>query len=208
MLKTVLWFLFLFSYLLSFSQTKQDYEIYRLVIQDQSRGWKQDTIPNIVLTDKLVDIDRELFEDIATDMESALALTTRWDENGKYLDSLICCDTIFKQAISHFARQVYEPVSLVGNSLGFTHSVIVIDSEIIHKMDREKNPDKAWKTFRKKYPDRVGFFQLSKVSYFGKYAFVHLIVSLNPLNGAGKIVILEKDGGKWKVSGHLVLWLN
>ncbi|SBW02181.1 hypothetical protein KL86DYS1_30214 [uncultured Dysgonomonas sp.] len=172
--------------------------------------WKQDTISHIVLTDKLVEglSDKELFDDIAADMVSALALSTQWDEDGKYLDSLICCDMTFQEAMLRFTRQVYEPVSLEGDSLGFSPSVTIVKSQDICKMFRKGNPDKAYRTFLKKYPGRAGFFQLSKVSYFSKYALVHFIIYINPLNGAGKIVILDKDSGEWKVLGHLILWLN
>jgi len=199
---------FLFTGLLSFSQTKQDYEIYQLIIQNQLDKWKQDITPRIVVTDKLVDVDRQLFDDIAANMQQALALATQSNENSKYLNHLICCDTTFQHAIRVFTQQIYEPINIITNNLGFSPPVTIAKSQDIHKMFRKGNTDKVWKKFYKKYPDSLGFFQLSKVSYFDKFALVYIATSSNPLSEKGEIVILESDKNKWMITGHLVLWLN
>jgi hypothetical protein len=67
-----------------------------------------------------------------------------------------------------------------------------------------------WPAFSKEYPRSFGFWRLSPVGYNtrGTEALVYLEHNCGGLCGAGGLVVLKKESGRWVVKNSLMLWIS
>jgi hypothetical protein len=67
-----------------------------------------------------------------------------------------------------------------------------------------------WKAFYKEYPNSQGVMTLSNVGFDAemKRAFVYVANTRGGLNGVGLYVVLEKQGGVWKVKEKATGWMS
>jgi hypothetical protein len=78
------------------------------------------------------------------------------------------------------------------------------------KADEEifKQPD-GWKAFYDKYPGSVGYVSLSRVGFSMEMnqAVVYVAHWCGGLCGKGKLVLLQKQNGVWKITKEMLLWI-
>jgi hypothetical protein len=70
--------------------------------------------------------------------------------------------------------------------------------------------EKGWEKFYKKYPGAQGHMTFSRVGFNQKRdaAVVYIGNQSHCLAGAGYLVLMTKDGGAWKVTEKVMLWIS
>jgi hypothetical protein len=195
-----------------FSQTELDYQLYSKVIDETIDKWDfdRDTISKVILIEKFVPYEnyghgfKESLYDSPIDMvhwfvgydSSRLNLINQKDVK----KSIIQLDSIFMNTptLSPSMFNLKTPVEAIPQRR--------FDS--LFKGLFKRNFDKGWAKFYKKYPSTFGIYELSRVSYSGKYACFYVAHRAKPLFGSGTMFILKEENNSWEILAQFNLWNN
>ncbi len=87
---------------------------------------------------------------------------------------------------------------------------LISDDEISKIFYKAENLEKAWESFRKKYPKSGGFVQFSRVGFSSdkKQAVIYFTYSCGSLCASGDFIFYVKEKEKWVEKGKVNLWVS
>lgn len=87
---------------------------------------------------------------------------------------------------------------------------VLVEYGVIEKLFGTPVLEEAWKTFYERYPASNGYVVLSRVGFnpAKDQALVYVAWMCNERCGEGKVVLLSKREGRWKIENHHLLWVS
>lgn len=204
--------LLLFVSLFGFSRSEIDnYEIYSLVIKDRVDAWANNNFHKVILKSnyetKMKDID--LLSEFAADslqdyQENMIEIYASSKElSNNLIENYNLRKLIAELKLDFKFHPKIKPEQLsIGNI-----DLAIMSNEQYNRFFGKKfeRIDKGWKKLKKKFGTQL-FIELSKIKYKGNYSVLYYGQHCGELCGFGRLIILEKNNGKWEILGDLVLW--
>lgn len=96
------------------------------------------------------------------------------------------------------------------NSFSLKAKYVIVEYKEIEKFFENPDFDEAWKTFYQRYPASNGYVALSRVGFnpAKNQALVSMSWMCNSRCGAGKLVLMAKRDGKWKIEKQHLMWVS
>lgn len=211
MIKNLQYIIFLFP-ILTFSQLeKKDYEIYSIVINNESIYLKnKDTIVLVKQYERNQDFS--LIEEFTKEKDKMEHYTLH------YLYSMTNNDSIFQQKLLNNIELKNCLSGLINNFN--SHPIIDTKKLTVGKFLATISSDKFYSYFKKSKRIESGWkkinniyqtnwvIELSKINYNDKFACLYYANHCGGLCGVGKLILLEKVDGQWKIIGELETWVS
>jgi hypothetical protein len=91
------------------------------------------------------------------------------------------------------------------NKFSIPQTVIIVSEKELNELN-----SKGWEAFYKKYPNSSGVIQISRVGFDNKQtqAILYFGEQSHYVAGAGYLIFLAKDEGKWMVKEQVMLWIS
>jgi hypothetical protein len=98
----------------------------------------------------------------------------------------------------------------LSNSFPLKEKYVLVEYGKVEKFFDNPDFDEAWKNFYKRYPASNGYIALSRVGFNPEknQALVYMAWMCNSRCGEGKLVLMSKRDGKWKVEKHYTIWVS
>jgi hypothetical protein len=87
---------------------------------------------------------------------------------------------------------------------------VIVEYQDIERFFDNPDFDEAWKAFYKRYPASNGYIALSRVGFnpAKDQALVYMAWMCNSRCGEGKLVLMGKQDGNWKVEKQHLMWVS
>lgn len=142
------------------------------------------------------------------------------DKNKGYSDSYatfkdftftLIKDTLWFPVMTMFDKQFHSGYKIVDHFSPDLQIAIInkptFDNYFRH-MTNDRQIDRAWIRFHKKYSTYALLTELSKIASDGQRALFYFSFRCNGLCGEGDLVFFEKENDEWKCLGKFPLWFN
>jgi hypothetical protein len=98
----------------------------------------------------------------------------------------------------------------LSNSFSLREKYVLVEYPEIEKFFENPDFDEAWKNFYKRFPASNGYIVLSRVGFnpTKDQALVYMAWMCNSRCGEGKLMLMSKRDGKWKVEKHYTTWVS
>jgi hypothetical protein len=194
-------------------QTKEDYQIYSKVINEQIDNWKiqKEKIANVVISNALTK------NDMIGELKSKIDIIYGKDKQMEYIE--LNYDTFkiklfenreVKKALFDLVNKLDIPTNLNSIDFNLFCHVEIVKKEWLEKMFKSngewRRVDRAWSKFYKKYPKSPGYFGFSQISYSGGFATLYKVHNVRPLMGGGTLVLLIRKNGEWEILTEVNVW--
>jgi hypothetical protein len=123
----------------------------------------------------------------------------------------------FLQQLSPLSQATYDdylernskPYTL-SNSFTLKEKYVLVEYREVEKLFDNPDLDEAWKEFYRRFPASNGYIVLSRVGFNHEkdQALVYMAWMCKSLCGEGKLMLMSKRDGKWKVEKHYTVWVS
>ena len=98
----------------------------------------------------------------------------------------------------------------LSKSFSLKAKYVFVEYQEIEKLFENPDLDEAWKDFYRRFPASNGYVILSRVGFnqAQDQALVSMSWMCNQRCGEGKLVLMSKRSGKWKVEKHHTMWMS
>ncbi len=212
-MRKTLTIILIFSLNFGFAQSeKDDYEIYSVVLTDRLENWFENHFKKIVLINQYEnrferDIDgiTEYTPDSLADYQVNMVYIYSSPETfaPKFIEN-----TTLRKLLADLESDFDNHPKIKTELLDIGQ--IEIDTISTEKYYRHfgkkfKRIEKGWKKIEKKFGTNM-IIELSKIKYQDNYATFYYGHHCGGLCGAGRLIMMEKTDGKWKILGEFRLW--
>ena len=98
----------------------------------------------------------------------------------------------------------------LSNSFSLKEKYVLVEYREIEKFFDNPDFEEAWKNFYKRFPASNGYIVLSRAGFnpAKDQALVYMAWMCNSRCGEGKLMLMSKRDGKWKVEKHYTTWVS
>lgn len=197
-MKKLLLLLFVFPISI-WGQTASDYEIYSVLIKKEFDQFRPKT-RYIVIDSIPLPMDRGSILSLLNNEDWKETLEEPVDtipNSPKYLE----LDNLLRMAL----EEKHKDFKLLVESFDVKIPIKIMGAKERKKLDNTKN---FWEQYRELYPNNLGLYSFSHVSYSGDLAVVYMSYSIGPFAGSGGLIVMIKRKDKWEILFPLIMWIS